>query len=88
MLIVWLNIGNYGSYMKQRYVASFMNEQIGAKLHISVKFVVVIDKIVDKNVTALTISILDLNDGNLEMSVLSAPLLVLLIPNRTFSIIG
>lgn len=49
---------------------------------------VVIDKIVDKNVTALTISILDLNDGNLEMSVLSAPLLVLLIPNRTFSIIG
>lgn len=60
MLIVWLNIGNYGSYMKQRYVSSFMNEQIGAKLHISVKFVVVIDKIVDKNVA--------LNDRNLEIA--------------------
>ena len=37
-----------------------MNEQIGAKLHISVKFVVVIDKIVDKNVA--------LNDRNLEIA--------------------
>ena len=61
-----------------------------SKFYTSVKNYVVIDEIVDKNVTALTISILEiyLNDGNLEMSVLSAPLLVLLIPNKTFSIIG
>ena len=62
-----------------------MSEQIShlckSKFYISVKNDVVIDEIVDKNVTALTISILEinLNDGNLELSVLSALLLVLLI---------